>query len=51
MLRVVHRFLSNQGFLLSGVVAFYTLMTIVPLLIIALIVLIDIIEEQNSGHS
>jgi len=47
MLRVVRKFSSNQGLLLSGAVAYYTLLSIVPLSIIALIVLTNFIEEQQ----
>lgn len=37
--RVAHGFIRNQVLLLSGAVAYYTLLSIVPLSIIALIVL------------
>jgi membrane protein len=47
LLRVVRGFIRNQGFLLSGAVAYYTLLSIVPLSIIALIVLTHFIEEQQ----
>lgn len=47
LLRVVRRFMRNQGLLLSGAVAYYTLLSIVPLSIIALIVLTQFIEEQQ----
>ncbi len=40
-------FIRNQGFLLSGAVAYYTLLSIVPMSIIALVVLTNIIEEQH----
>lgn len=39
--------MRNQGLLLSGAVAYYTLLSIVPLSIIALIVLTQFIEEQQ----
>jgi YihY family inner membrane protein len=39
--------MSNQGLLLSGAVAYYTLLSIVPMSIIALIVLTNFIEEQQ----
>lgn len=51
LLRVARGFLRNQGFLLSGAVAYYTLLSIVPLSIIALIVLTHIIEEQQLIHT
>jgi membrane protein len=47
MLRVLRGFMRNQGLLLSGAVAYYTLLSIVPLSIIALIVLTNFIEEQQ----
>ena len=45
--RVVRGFMRNQGLLLSGAIAYYTLLSIVPLSIIALIVLTNFIEEQQ----
>lgn len=45
--RTVCGFLSNQGLLLAGAVAYYTLLSIVPLTIIALIVLTHFIEERQ----
>ena len=47
LLRVMRGFMRNQGLLLSGAVAFYTLLSIMPLSIIALIVLTHFIEEQQ----
>jgi len=47
MPRVVRGFMRNQGLLLSGAVAYYTLLSIVPLSIIALIVLTHFIEERQ----
>jgi len=47
LLQVVRRFISNRGFLLSGAVAYYTLLSIVPLSILSLIVLTHFIEEQQ----
>lgn len=51
LLRVVRGFMRNQGLLLSGAVAYYTLLSIVPLSILALIVLINFIEEQQLIHT
>jgi len=51
MLRVLRGFMRNQGLLLSGAVAYYTLLSIVPLSIIALIVLTNFIEEQQLIHT
>jgi len=47
LLQVLRQFIHNKGFLLSGAVAYYTLLSIVPLSIIALIVLTNFIEEQK----
>jgi len=46
-MRVLRGFMSNQGLLLSAAVAYYTLLSIVPLSIIALIVLTHFIEERQ----
>lgn len=51
LLRVARGFMRNQGLLLSGAVAYYTLLSIVPLSIIALIVLTNFIEEQRLIHT
>ena len=51
VLRVARGFRSNQGFLLSGAVAYYTLLSIVPMSILALIVLTHLIEEQQLIHT
>ena len=51
LLRVVQGFMRNQGMLLSAAVAYYTLLSIVPLSIIALIVLTNFIEEQQLIHT
>jgi len=47
IMRVLRGFMRNQGLLLSGAVAYYTLLSIVPLSIIALVVLTNFIEEQQ----
>ena len=44
-LRVVRAFRTNQGLLLAGAVAYYTLLSIVPLLILILIALSQIIDQ------
>lgn len=51
LLRVARGFIRNRGFLLSGAVAYYALLSIVPLSIIALIVLTHFIEEQQLIHT
>jgi len=51
LMRVGQGFMRNQGLLLSGAVAYYTLLSIVPLSIIALIVLTNFIEEQQLIHT
>src|SRR6185369_12654971 len=47
IMRVLRGFMLNKGLLLSGAVAYYTLLSIVPLSIIALVVLTNFIEEQQ----
>ncbi len=47
MLRVLRGFMRNQGLLLSGALAYYTLLSIVPLSILALIVLPHFIGEAQ----
>jgi membrane protein len=44
-LRVLRAFRANQGLLLAGAVAYYTLLSIVPLLILMLIALSQIIDQ------
>jgi YihY family inner membrane protein len=44
-LRVLRTFRANQGLLLAGAVAYYTLLSIVPLLILMLIALSQIIDQ------
>lgn len=51
LLRVVRGFKRNQGLLLSGAVAYYTLLSIVPMSILALVVLTHFIEEQELIHT
>ena len=51
LLRVLRGFISNRGLLLSGAVAYYTLLSIVPMSILALIVLTNFIEEQQLIHT
>jgi membrane protein len=49
-LRVLRGFMRNQGLLLSGALAYYTLLSIVPLSILALIVLPHFIGEEQSFY-
>jgi len=51
LLRVWGGFIRNQGLLLSGAVAYHTLLSIVPLSILALIVLSHVIEEVQLIHT
>ena len=51
IVQVARAFVGNSGFLLSGAVAYYTLLSIVPLSIIALIVLTHFMEEQQLVHT
>ena len=46
-LRVLRAFRANQGVLLAGAVAYYTLLSIVPLLILMLIALSQIIDQAE----
>ena len=45
--RVLHGFSSNQGLLLAGAVAYYALLSVVPLLILAVIGLSHLVEERE----
>jgi YihY family inner membrane protein len=47
LLQVLRGFMRNRGVLLSGAIAFYTLLSIVPLSIISLIVLTHLVEERQ----
>jgi len=51
LFRVVRGFMRNQGLLLAGAVAYYTLLSIVPLSILALVVLTHFVEEQQLIHT
>lgn len=44
-LQVIRAFRANQGVLLAGAVAYYTLLSIVPLLILILIVLSHVVDQ------
>ena len=47
MLRVVRGFRANQGLLLAGAVAYYALLSIVPLLILTVIALSHFVEQEE----
>jgi YihY family inner membrane protein len=51
LISVVRDFRRNQGLLLSGAIAYYTLLSIVPLSILALIVLSHFIEEAQLFYT
>jgi membrane protein len=51
LLRVLRGFKRNQGLLLSGALAYYTLLSIVPMSILALIVLSQFMEEEQLFHT
>ncbi|TAN42762.1 MAG: YihY/virulence factor BrkB family protein [Nitrospirae bacterium] len=51
LLRVLRGFKRNQGLLLSGAVAYYTLLSIVPLSILALVVLSHFIGAERLFHT
>jgi uncharacterized BrkB/YihY/UPF0761 family membrane protein len=46
-LRVLRSFRANQGLLLAGAVAYYALLSIVPLLILILIALSQLIDQAQ----
>ena len=45
-LRVLKAFQANQGLLLAGAVAYYALLSIVPLLILIVIVLSQVVDQE-----
>lgn len=47
VLQVLRRFSRNQGLLLAGAVAYYALLSIVPLLIVSVIVLSHLIDQAE----
>ena len=49
--RVLRSFKRNQGLLLSGAIAYYTLLSIVPMSILILIVLSHFIDEGQLFHT
>jgi len=51
LIRVLKDFRRNQGLLLAGAIAYYTLLSIVPLSILALIVLSHFIEKGLLFHT
>ncbi|MGB5305676.1 MAG: YihY/virulence factor BrkB family protein [Gammaproteobacteria bacterium] len=44
---ILHGFRANQGFLLAGAVAYYTLLSIVPMFALIMVVLSQVIEPQR----
>ena len=46
-LAVIKQFRANQGVLLAGAVAYYTLLSLVPLLIVVLLALSHIVAEDR----
>src|SRR5580765_584377 len=46
-IRVLKAFRANQGFLLAGAVAYYTLLSLVPLAISILIVLSHVVDQAD----
>jgi membrane protein len=51
LLKVLRDFKRNQGLLLSGAVAYYTLLSIVPMSILAIIGLSHFTEEEQLFHT
>lgn len=47
MARVLRDFRRNQGLLLSGAIAYYTFLSIVPMVLLAVIVLSHVLQEQQ----
>ena len=47
LVKALRGFRDNQGMLLSGAVAYYTLLSIIPLLIVILIALSHFIDEER----
>ena len=45
-LQVIRAFRANQGLLLAGAVAYYTLLSIIPLLILVVMVLSQVVEQE-----
>lgn len=45
--RVITSFRRNQGLLLSGAVAYYTLLSIIPLFTLVLILLVNVVDSQT----
>jgi membrane protein len=46
-LAVIKQFRANQGLLLAGAVAYYTLLSLVPLLILVLLALSHVVDEER----
>ncbi len=51
LLEVLRGFKRNQGLLLSGAVAYYTLLSIVPMLILSLVVLSHFMDREQLLHT
>ena len=51
LIRVVRGFRANQGLLLSGAVAFYTLLSMIPIFTLLLVVLSHFMDEQQLLNS
>jgi membrane protein len=49
-LAVIKQFRANQGVLLAGAVAYYSLLSLVPLLILILLALSHIFDEERLNH-
>src|ERR1700752_2037958 len=46
-LAVIKQFRANQGVLLAGAVAYYTLLSLIPLLILLLLALSHVVDEEQ----
>jgi len=47
VLRVLHDFRRNQGLLLAGAIAYYTLLSIVPMALLAVILFTHVLDDQQ----
>jgi membrane protein len=51
LLRVLNRFRQNQGMLLSGAVAYYTLLSLIPMIALTLVVMSHFLNEEQLFHT
>jgi membrane protein len=51
LFKVLQRFRQNQGMLLSGAVAYYTLLSLIPMIALTLVVLSHFLDEVQLFHT